>query len=80
MDSEELCLRLIHAGEMGAMYARNLMPGLVFLGAGPAAEARGFKRDTPEYRMYVHFALDILARKRITTNERNIIVSLEEAH
>lgn len=70
-------LKLMHAHEMGAMYARNLMPGLVFLGAGPAAQAKGYERGTPEYSMFIGAALDILEHKRIVTDKHNKIVSVE---
>jgi hypothetical protein len=56
------------AHEDGIRYANSLMPGLVFLGAGPAAEAKGYTRGTPTYRMFLAGALDLMERWTIRTD------------
>lgn len=73
-----LAQKLIAAHEDGERYARNLMPGLVFKGAGPAAMVKGYERSTPEYRMFLGAALDVLETRNIITDENHIIISIDE--
>jgi hypothetical protein len=73
----DFALRLRVAYELGEFYANNLMPGLIFLGAGPAAEAKGFEKDTPEYRMFLCGALEKLERMRVICDQQNRIVEVQ---
>jgi hypothetical protein len=68
--------RLNHAHEAGVIYASMLQPGLIFLGAGPAAEAAGYIKNTPEYRMFLAGALDLMQKWIIRTDAQNRLVEV----
>lgn len=63
---------LRYAHDLGTVYASQLQAGDIFQGAGPAAQERGFARDTPEYRLFVFAALDVFENKSIYTVDGRI--------
>ena len=77
MSQANLAFRLKLALELGEQYARNLGPGLIFLGVGPAAELKGYERNTPECRMFMHGALEVIDQLSIVIDEENRIVSVQ---
>jgi hypothetical protein len=70
----EMAMQLKRAHDDGERYALDLRPGVVFEGAGPAAVSRGYTRGTPEYRMFIGAALDVLEDQHIRTDDQHVIV------
>jgi len=63
--------------DAAAAWFESLRPGVVFVGAMPAAK-QAFPDDETAQRLFLTFALDALERfKGIVTTPENVIVRLE---
>lgn len=72
MTAKEQVRDLLRAHAAGERYANTLKPGVIFLGAGPAA-ASHYPTGTPEYRMFLGAALDLMDSMRIHTDANHTI-------
>lgn len=52
--------------------------GSEFLGVMPMAEARGYKRGTPEYGLYIMVAVDALPTAVYVDEKTNLITQMSE--
>ena len=71
--------KLAHAAARGERWARSLKPGDAFIGCVPEAIERGYQRNTPECRLFVLAALEVLNTVAIYTSLENdaIITRIE---
>lgn len=69
--------RMVEAARAGEAWAQGLKVGDVFLGCGPEATARGYERDTPEYRLFIWSAMCVLDKVVLISTDQGKIVRLE---
>ena len=69
---------IVKANTAGSQWASSLKPGDVFLGASPAAMARGYRNGTPEYKAFVYSAVDELEKCIILLDDDGTITSIQE--
>lgn len=66
--------RLKAAQDAGRSWALGLKKGQRYLGASPAATGQGYVSNTPEHRLFIDSALDVLMAARIITDTEGIMV------
>jgi hypothetical protein len=64
------------AYERGRATGQAVTVGQLFGGAIPAAEAAGYERDTPPWRVFVHAYLDGLNARSVTVNKHGLVTEI----
>lgn len=67
---------LLKAHNDGIEWAKTLRVGQPFMGASPQAAAHGYLKNSPEHKMFVYGALEVLDTLLIHTDDEGRITKL----